>query len=149
MRRSNLREQFPRTRSQRVGRSGECFFLVVMGHLAARNRRNARRPGGRIAHAQRRAGPGAVRHFAESPKRKKSSLVVRRGVSSDHGFRQSQRLMGIIELVGGAVFLLAILAGFIYSCRGSDDRAHEPYENRSVTADSMLLPGSGDSGGGC
>lgn len=51
--------------------------------------------------------------------------------------------MGIIEWIGIVLFLLAILVGFIYSCRGSDDRAHEPYENRSVIEDSAGLGGGG------
>jgi hypothetical protein len=55
--------------------------------------------------------------------------------------------MNIIEWIATAVFLLLIVAGFIYGCRGSRERADEPYETRSVIEDSAGL-GSGAGGPG-
>jgi hypothetical protein len=65
-----------------------------------------------------------------------------RGICSDDA---DGDLMSVIEWIACVVFLVAIVVGFIYCCRGSRDRAREPYEMRSVIEDSA---GLGSGGGG-
>jgi hypothetical protein len=58
--------------------------------------------------------------------------------------------MSTIEWVASGVFLLLILVGFIYGCRGSGDRTDDGHKERSIIGDSAGLgSGGGGPGLGC